>query len=522
MKTGTDPSSTSLRSMRIRIILPFFFFLLTTSTLAQVRQVRFEIPLLPGQVDPYRTVSLQDQGIMLYGSVFADGQAALELIRLDTAFREVWKGFIKMDRGLNLYQATFFQDRVFMLLRDRSNPVADLQVLWIFIDSGNYIVRHVKTLIPFIPTHFLVTSDAALIGGHFNYRPLVLYYNFNLSQSKILPGFFNEVGELDQLRTDADGNIDIVVSGKNLTKRKSLWIRTYDRFGDLSKTIVLQPDEDKNLIYGRTLTKPDGEQVVCGVYGRYTEFSRGIFIASINPYGEYNITYYNFGDLERFFNYMKARREQRVKDRIARRKVRGKKIRFNYRVMVNELVPYGDNQFVMLGEAFYPHYSYGNQSSRFMSGAYIPTRSAYMPTSRGDLVFDGYQYTHAVVIGFNNDGKLAWDNSFEINDVRTMQLQQYVKILPQDDKIALLYLYDNTIRTKIIKDSEVLEGKAYDPLSTAFKEDFVKDRDTRNTRLEYWYDDVFYASGIQQIRNLHDAGVDISRKVFFINKIEYK
>lgn len=480
------------------------------------------MPLLQGQTDPYHTVSLQEHGILLYGSVVADGEAALEVIRLDTAFREVWKGFIKMEHGLNLHHAVFFRDRVYMLLKDRMNPLSEFRIMWLFIDSGNYVVRNVKTLLPFIPTHFQITPEAALIGGHFNYRPLVLYYNFNSAHAKILPGFFNEVGALDQLRTDADGNIDIVVSGKSMTRRMSLWIRSYDRFGDLLKTIVLQPDDDKNLIYGRTLTKPGGEQVVCGVYGRYTEYSRGIFIAAINPYGEYKITYYNFADLERFFNYMKARREKRIKERIARRKVRGKKIRFNYRIMVNELVPFGDNQFVMLGEAFYPHYSYNNSPIRFMNGYnYYPTRSS-IPTSRGDLIFDGYQYTHAVVIGFSNNGKLAWDNSFEINDVRTMQLQQFVKIVPQDNKITLLYLYDNVIRSKIIKDSEVLEGKSYDPLSTAFKDDLVKDRDTRSTRLEYWYDDVFYATGIQQIRNLRDAGVDVSRKVFFINKIEYK
>jgi hypothetical protein len=521
LKTGIVPSSTSLRWMRTKFILPFLL-LLTTCSLAQVRQVRFEIPLTEGQTEPYRTVSLQKQGLLLYASFVADGQAALEVTRIDTTFKELWKGYIKLERGLNLYYATFFQDRVFMLLKDRYNPLAEFQILSIFVESGNYVVRNVKTLIPFIPTHFLVTTEAALIGGHFNYRPLVMYYNFNLGQSKILPGFFNDVGELDQMRTDDEGNIDIVVSGKNMTKRRTLWIRSYDRNGDLSKTIVLQPDEDKNLIYGRTLSKPNGEQVVCGVYGRYTEYSRGIFIAAIDPYGEYKITYYNFGDLERFFSYMKAKRERRVKDRIARRKVHGKKLRFNYRVMVNELVPYGDNQFVMLGEAFYPHYSYGSTSSRIMGGGYYPYRTAIIPASRGDLVFDGYQYTHAVVIGFDADGKLRWDNSFEINDVKTMQLQQFVRILPQEGKIALLYLYDNVIRSKIIKDSEVLEGKSYDPLSTSFKDDVVKDRDTQQTKLEYWFDDVFYASGIQQIRNVRDAGVHISRRVFFINKIEYK
>jgi hypothetical protein len=50
----------------------------------------------------------------------------------------------------------------------------------------------------------------------------------------------------------------------------------------------------------------------------------------------------------------------------------------------------------------------------------------------------------------------------------------------------------------------------------------VKERDTQQTKLEYWYGDVFYATGIQNIRNMKDAGVNLTRRVFFINKIDYK
>jgi hypothetical protein len=87
--------------MRTRIIL-LFLILLTSGALAQVSQVRFEMPLHSRQSEPYRTISLQKQGLLVYGSFIADGGAALEVIRLDTAFKEVWKGFIKVDRNLSL------------------------------------------------------------------------------------------------------------------------------------------------------------------------------------------------------------------------------------------------------------------------------------------------------------------------------------------------------------------------------------------------------------------------------------
>jgi hypothetical protein len=177
----------------------------------------------------------------------------------------------------------------------------------------------------------------------------------------------------------------------------------------------------------------------------------------------------------------------------------------------------------MLGEAFYPHYSYPSPNRLYnsMAPVYVTPRNlaAY---SRGDLIFDGFQYTHAVVIGFDNAGNLKWDNSFEINDVRTYELEQFVKIHPGKDRISMVYLFDNIVRSKIIKDSDILEGKSYNPLSTGFSDDVVRERDTRGTKIEHWYGDVFYASGIQEIRKNRDEGITVSRRVFFVNKIAYK
>ncbi len=508
--------------MYTRILAASFLLLSLVASGQEVNQQRIELPLHPGQNIPYRTTSLQENGLLVYGSILVDGHNAIEVMRLDTTFQQVWHGYIQIDFGITLTLSKYYNGKIYLLLKDRNNPRAELQVVAVNIATGAYVISFIKSQIPFIPTHFEITNTGALIGGHFNYRPLILFFNFGTTQSKILPGFFNEPGELDQLTIDDDGTINVVVSGKNTTRRRSLWMRTYSASGDLVKTIVLQPEEDKNLLFGRTVGTANGSQVVCGVYGRYTEYSRGIFTATIDPYGEYKLTYYNFGDLQKFFSYMRPRSEKRIKDKIARRKMKGKKLRFNYRILVSELIEH-DDQFVMLGEAFYPHYSYPN-SARMMG----PTsRWALMtplgtPLYRGDLVFDGYQYTHAIVIGVGKDGTIKWDNTFEINDVRTFQLEHYVKILPQKDKISLLYLYDNAIRTKVIKGTDVLEGKSYDPLQMQFAADKVEARDTQQTKLEYWYGDVFYATGIQTIQNTADPRVRVSRRVFFINKIQYQ
>lgn len=511
--------STSIKLKPTNTWLFFLFLLCGICTQAQIQQsARYEVPLTDLEDENFKVISAEDQGLIIYRRLTGRKEDQIELVRVDTALHEVWRGYIQIDPNVALIQSQVRHNIFFILFKNRNYAVGDFQIVAVQVKNGNYGSYTVKNLIPFNPTEFVLTNDAAMIGGYYNYRPLILHYSFTKQQSKILPGFFNEPGELTQIKTYEDGTIEVIVSAKNYERRKCLWIRNYDAAGSLIKTTILQPEEKKNLIFGRSVKTSDGTQIVSGVYGRQSEYSRGVFIAAINEFGEYKINYYNFADLQRFFNYMKAKREKRVRERIERRRVLGKKLRFNYRILVHELVPYG-NQYILLGEAFYPHYTYPNRA--YYQSSLAP--AFYMnPLVRSDLVFDGFQYTHAVVIGFDRSGKLLWDNSFEINDVKAMTLDQYVKIETQPNRIVLLYLFENTIRTKIISNSQVLEGKVFNDMEMKFSDDIVKHRDTETSHLDYWYQDNFFAYGVQRVHNLHEASVGTYRKVFFINKISYK
>ncbi len=215
---------------------------------------------------------------------------------------------------------------------------------------------------------------------------------------------------------------------------------------------------------------------------------------------------------------MKVKRQKRIRDRIERRTVRGKKVKFNYRFLIHDIIPYKD-QYIMTGEAFYPHYSYPTGYGYGRSRVFYPTPYGFGPAigGRTDLVFDGYQYTHAVVVGFDSNGKIQWDNSFEINDVRTMQLEQFVEVKPEKERIVLMYLFENKLRSKIIHDSEVLEGKTQDTIKPNGEGETVDVRGIESEELNYWYGKYFYAFGVQKIKQ----GPIERRRVFFLNKLMY-
>lgn len=471
--------------------------------MAQVQQIgRFEIPISNFENSNFSVVSAGANGLMIYRRLYSSPLDQLEITRVDTIFRVVWNKKLEIAKGLRAVRALVKHNSLFVLFKANNNRYGDFLIAAIDINDGAYRVYRVQNLISFNPIEFIITDEAALIGGYFNYRPLIVHFNFASQKSKILPGFFNEVGELTQVKPYDDGSVEVIVSSDNYEKKKCLWIRNYDAKGDLIKTTILEPGDKKNLIFGRSIPIGNDEQAVVGVYGRFKEYSRGIFIARIDPVGEYQIKYYDYGDLNHFFSYMKATRQERIKQRIERKKIKGKKAKFNYRFIVHEVIETKDN-YVMLGEAFFPKYAYVNGLSQ--------TR-----------ILIGYQYTHAVVIGFDKNGKLTWDNSFEINDIITSNLNQYVKIQAQEDKIYLQYVYENEIRSKIIMESQIVEGKSSDEVKLKFEDDVLRNTEFESSSLDYWYDNKLFVYGVQQIRNYSKSQRNNSRKVFFINKVDYK
>ncbi|NJN41599.1 MAG: hypothetical protein HC811_04515 [Flammeovirgaceae bacterium] len=398
------------------------------------------------------------------------------------------------------------------MFKDFSKGTSAFLITVIQVSDGSFGKFDVITPFPFNSSIFKVLNNSVLIGGYYNSRPLVLHFDLSSKQSKIIPGFFNDPGEITQILTHPDGAFEVLISSKNKDRKKAVWIRRYSNEGDLLSTTILHPKDNLNFIYGVSSRLSDGTQIVSGMYGRNKEYSRGVFISKILDEDTHETSYYSFADLNRFFNYMKAKKEARIKGRIARRKVKGKKVRLSYKLMIHDLIPDKD-QYILVGEAYYPHYTTYTGSTQFIS-------TTYVPGSR--MVFDGYIYTHAVVIGISKNGKLLWDNSFEINDIKTFNLQQYVNIKPEKDKVFLFYIHNNIIRTKIIQNQDIIENKSYEAIKLKYPEDQIVTQISELNKLDHWHGEYFYAYGVQQVQNLSEANVDIVRKVFFINKITYK
>ncbi len=496
------------------LCVPFFSW-------SQISQpARVEIPLAR-EDDSYIVIPAAKDGLFLFKELERDneGNKVIQVMRLDDSFDVQWVRTQAIGTSYEYIDHYFKDGRAYLLFNNFSAKDRNLALVT-FDLLGNIQNLPIRNFIPFTYFDFNATGEAILIGGYFNYRPVVIFYNFEERIPRILPGLFNDRSTIIELRINDNGTFDVLLTGRTLDKKNTIFINTFDMTGNMVKKITLDTDRFHNLLFGRSQLMEGNAQIVAGVYGRFnSEYSRGLFVANVNQFGEQKMKFYNYAELKNFFSYMKARREKRVRDRIERRKIKGKKIKFNYRVLVHNLVESGD-QYILLGEAFYPKYRNvsGSSSGSFFNPVWTVNRGLFS----NSLVFDGYRYTHAVVMGFDKSGNLLWDNSFEINDVLSFELEQFVHAATSGSNVALLYVFDNQIRSKIIHGDEVLEGKELLDIKLKYDTDQVTGDATNVLGLEKWYDNVFFTYGTQLVKNVQVRGVEVERNVFFINKVVYE
>lgn len=495
----------------IRSVSTLLCLILMYPVFAQLKQpVRIELNVPPFSAIQYNVIPAGEDGVFVWSILPSDDlkNVLLDLKKFtsDLSIASEKQYVIQKNHTyIDHYQESGY---VYFLFGNFSNKVRELSLMRIDSETGERREWTMYNSIPLLEIDLMINSDQLILSGIFNYRPIVILYDLNTLIPRVLPGLFDDKALIIEIYVDSFDFLNVVLSGRNDDNRGTIFIKTYSQEGNLIKVVELESYKRKAPLFGRTLRLEDGSELVAGVYGRNrSDYSRGVFVANINIYGEQKLMYYNYADFENFFNYMREGRERRVRNRIARRRIKGKKIKFNYRLIVHEVIEDGE-QVIMLGEAFYPKYRYiNNNFSRY---------SIYARARDYNRVFLGYQYTHSIVLGFDKQGNLLWDNSFEIQDELTKTLKQYVYVMPgKDDDIRLLSVFDQEIKTKQIRGNDV-KFESSVPIEIG-QGDEVVSNSTQINGMEPWTEGSFLVYGTQTLRN--NQQYPRNRTVFFINKI---
>ena len=507
------------------------------------------------EADTYQLLPFGRNGILLFYKSWhqGDAKARWQFSLYDVNFRDCWTSSVEINRyyELRLYDKNDHTLWLFLQKAVNKRQKDEFIILTVDIAAGTIRTLPGKSPARTDITAFSVMDNQAYCGGVtlpskgaaagqvfftltlvplfsgytlLKYHPSFFRVDLNNGSIICMPEKYNGSAWVDDMETDTLRK-RILLSVKNHIPRKRnyMFLNQYDSEGKLLDSVMLKTESPgRKLNSAKLLRASDSVQVVIGTYNNKTrgydanasnnafrESSNGFFFARINNGKQDVIRFYNFSGLKSFYQTLSDKNAVRVKKKAIRMNARGREMAFDYQVLLHDIILYND-QLIAIAELYYPEYHNVTYTTYDAYGR--PITSTY-------TVFDGYRYTNAIITAFDTEGRLLWDNSFEIWNILSYSLSERVNTLFDGEDIVLTYSSDGEIASKIISGGTVTVDKDYTPIRTNYRNDkLVSDY---NSDMEYWYDNYFISYGYQKIKNTSEGGKS-RRTVFYFNKIAFR
>ena len=438
-----------------------------------------------------------------------------DIICLDTLLQEQWKIEIPVKRTENLIGYDYVNEELLLLIGKYQHR-GQFRVLKVDRNRGVVKEHNLKLPVDLNLSHLSMVRHGIVFGGTSFGRPVLVFYDLLADKPVVVSGIYNVESRLLGIETSEKyGLFSVLINEVTKQKDYSISIKVYDLTGQLVYSNSLKTEAERSLIDATTTSYPDGTQFVSGTYSDDNKRSSiGFYVAKIQGGEQQFIKYYPFSELENFYNYLSAKKSKRIKNRAERKRIRGKKLKQSYSLLVHDIIKKNE-EFVLIGEAYYPRYASMMDNSFMSTGSYSSSSFASTQTVR---VLLGYQFTHAIMVGFDNNGEVQWDNSFGITKELKTSLEENVDVSIQPDNIIIFYVEGNEINAKAMnRKSELSPEMSIDIRLSNLADKLVQGR-SETQGIVHWYRTNHLVYGHQKIKYTQvRKKKDRSRNVFFIN-----
>jgi len=369
-------------------------------------------------------------------------------------------------------------------------------------------------------------SDMAVIGDYAFFKaiskkePFLFSVNWKNGDKKLIPLIIDgvkmkKVSVKNFQVSEENDEIYVYIKVPKSKKESDLHVMRLNNIGGKKDQFNLTANIDKNIVEITASKVKNDKYVYTGTYSSKSGgTSQGLFFCTAKKGKVENIEFYNFLDLKNFLSFLPEKKQEKIKNKQKRKANKGKELSINYSISPHDIIETEDG-YLFLGEAYYPTYRTETYTTTTYSNGQAVT------VTRTRTVFDGYQYTHATLAKFNKQGKLIWDQTFEMwPSFKPFFVKRFISISEKNkNSIKLVFSDRNTINTKSFYfDGRIKKDSKSDEISTGREGDNIK---YTFSNLDYWYDSYFLAYGNQKIKNKEAKGKK-KRKVFFISKIQYQ
>lgn len=241
-----------------------------------------------------------------------------------------------------------------------------------------------------------VANGKAVFKTNHSKISILVIVDLKTGATKGIPFRIEDYGRTDVTIEDYqvyDNEILTFVNAKKNSKNIDLFIWKLNYNGDQTEFYNVTSGIEEKLITVQA-TKIEEKYVLTGTFSRNKQAtSQGIFIAEVANKKLNFMKFYNFLELKNFKDYLPQKQQDKIERQKERKEGYGKELLLDFNIATHPIISTKDG-YEFLGEAYKPTYR-TTSTGMGMNGM-----------SNYTTVFDGYQYTHAVLAKFDKQGKL--------------------------------------------------------------------------------------------------------------------
>lgn len=482
----------------------------------------------------FSIMPLDAEGLLLVRDKekYESGKKIWEMVYLDEDLQEKKTINLPMEPRNRLIGYEKSPGQVLLLFRQGETEKNDIELVEINLHGDDHPRHVIKPELAMNFTHFTRVGNSAVLGGYVNREPSVLLYDLDSKNIKIIPGFFQKDTELVDLRVNVNETFNVVLIERSQRDERNVVFQTYDKNGNRLLEDNVAINNKITLQTGITSSLVREDLILVGTWGEgNSKQSNGFYAVPVDPFGNQKIQFTALGELDHFLDFQKENRANRIKQNTQEVIRNGGIPNYINYVMPYRLMEYEEG-FLLFAEVYSPSSSFADYSRPYNPYYYNPYYSPYgwYYPSFGRMYARPYSYSsrtrseeiktfESVVISFNHEGKVQWDRSLQLDDIRRRSMDQVAEFYYANGQLVFIHVEDSELKAKWIS---LEEGEEDEHITQKLRlpnpDDEIRSEKEQEGGIQYWYGNSYFVWGYHTVRNT--TLEKRSRDVFYINKVE--
>lgn len=527
-------TSKRFRAVSMKLLQLISLLLMTSPLAAQLRvgdetadlPLRVEIPARSAG-ETYRIIPCGPESMVLfYRSVEMSGESNVRwyFSLYDTVLQQLWVKSIPLNADLECRSETFSNDTLSLLFvhmgKTKGRP-RSFAILQLVTNEGLFLMNSGTIREQEEITFFSLKKGRAWLGINAKGQPGTIR-TIRLSDGRTTSFPLGQGNAIALKWMDADtssNQINAIVSRTISKKVVEYYLVRYDTAGSIKRELMMGTQQgDRQLTHVRVFSGAGGDDLILGTYGQAAsnqrnneiveDASAGFFSCAFSGGTLKSFNFLNFLELRHSNSFLGETQASDIKKKANKKNKSISEYTLEYSVLLHEIEEW-NGEYLMLAEVFSPQY----RTETFTDFDYYGR-----PYTNTYSVFEGYRFYNAILASFNKDGKLLWDNTIEIRNLVTADLNQKICMIRDGEELILCYESDGKIGSRIIKRGEVTEKLDFANLDLMHPTDNLLSE--ARGRIVPWYRNYFLTYGYQEIKNI-ELDQNNRRLVFYFTKVRF-